>query len=260
MNDNKRWKKSCNRFVAFLDIAGFKYFRKNHETREVKKLLLKIRNAIELQNCHFIEYLYVINISDSTIVFSKDDSVESFACFSHFVGAFFNQILLEDDLLRLLNGAVAYGQICVDRDNVIFFGEAYEKAYKVQNDMNYYGIACDDSINNYFRVSDMKQNPDYYDCYHRLYVEVKSYFKKGDSPRKCMNFSWYDFNLFDYKPKCTIYCGNYWQRIDWSIDVHKSEFANMENREREEIETKMSNTKKCCEEISAHQFPKFCKK
>lgn len=253
MNDNKRWKTSCNRFVAFLDIAGFKYFRKNHKTCEVEEMLLKIRDATDLQNRHFKPYksLYIINISDSIIVFSKDDSAESFACFSHFIGAIFNQILLE---YRLLNGAIAYGDIYVGRRKMIFFGEAYEKAYELQNKMNYYGIACDDSIDNYFSVSDMKQNPDYYDSYHRLYVEVKSYLKKEDSPCKLLNFLWYESNLFDYTPN--EWCGSYWQRINGSIDSLNSEIAEMNEDDCKKIETKISNTKKCCDEMFALQFPK----
>lgn len=276
------WEEFCNRFVAFFDIAGFKHFRKNSSVDEVKEMLIKMKDITVLQNRHFqpFGYLYIINISDSIIVFTKDDSVESFANFSHFIGATFNQILLG---YRSLNGAVAYGKIYVDRDEMIFFGEAYENAYELQDKMNYYGIACHESINNYFSVNDRKQNPEYYYTYHSLYVELESYFKskkensshrflnfkwyvelesyfkskRENSSSRFLNLNWYNPDFFDYTEN--FYCGDYGQRVDCSLDAHKAEFADMDEKERKKNETKILNTKKCCKEMYKSSYPNLCK-
>lgn len=251
-NTNVIWEEFCNRFVAFFDIAGFKHFRKKKSVDVVKEMLIKMQDITVLHNRHFkpFGYLYIINISDSIIVFTKDDSVESFACFSQFIGAVFNQILLG---YRLLNGAVAYGEIYVNRDKMIFFGEAYENAYELQNEMNYYGITCHESINNYFSVNNRRHNPEYYDTYHGLYVELESYFKRENSSRRFLNFKWYDHNLFDDTE--TDCCGDYWQRVDWSLDEHKAEFADMDEEERKKNETKIRNTKGCCKEMYKSLYP-----
>lgn len=125
------WKVFSMRFVAFLDIAGFKATSK-FEFYSYSLLNAFKKISQEEQNnykCNTDEYLYIVAISDSIVIFSKDDSIESFCCFSHAIGRIFNKGIL---LGRLMNAAVSYGEIFVDKDNLIFGGVTYDTAYNLQ--------------------------------------------------------------------------------------------------------------------------------
>lgn len=85
------WKTTDNRFVAFLDILGFKdkVMRNSHEEiyselnkistvrRHLEKLVIK--NKIGLYKDIDI---YIVSFSDSIVLFSKNDSKDNFDFFT----------------------------------------------------------------------------------------------------------------------------------------------------------------------------------
>lgn len=90
------WKVIEKRFVAFMDLAGFK--ATNQYEYYTYFLLHALKEIAYNEQKSYVddenEYLYVISVSDSIVIFSKDDSIESFCCFCHAVGRIFNKCVL----------------------------------------------------------------------------------------------------------------------------------------------------------------------
>ena len=121
IESDKWWKVFSKRFVAFLDIAGFKATSKfefySYSLLQAFKEIAEKEQKFYKENAD--EYLYIIAISDSIIVFSKNDSIDSFCCFSHAIGRIYNKCII---LGRVVNAAVAYGEMFVDKDKLVFGG------------------------------------------------------------------------------------------------------------------------------------------
>ena len=144
------WDLNCKRFVAFIDIAGFKAMVHNEEATKIATILGEFKYIAdkECEEYGKVGMLYTIAISDSIILISKDYSEDSFSCFCQSLGAVFNNTLT----FKLMTAAVAFGEMYVDRTNMIFFGEPYNIAYSLQEQMNYYGVLCDDSMSEYLKL------------------------------------------------------------------------------------------------------------
>ena len=194
------WKVFSKRFVAFLDIAGFKSTSKfefySYSLLQAFKEITKEEQKFYRENTN--EYLYIIAISDSIIVFSKDDSINSFCCFSHAIGRIYNKCII---LGRVVNAAVAYGEMFVDKDKLVFGGVPYDTAYNLQEQMGYYGILCDSSLNDYF-IHNKDCTDENYLLYKSHYIDVDYYMKVKDTKEetvkifKRFNYFWYDYELY----------------------------------------------------------------
>jgi len=155
------WKPTDNRFVAFLDILGFKdlVMRKSHEDiyqtlNQLSKSKKLIEKATQLdsisKNLSDVE-VYVVSFSDSIVIFSKNDSLENFNYFLlatrwFFTGAFSKQIPIK--------GAMAHGEISLNKKEQIYFGQPIIDAYLMEEDVNYMGVVAHNSIDEY--VSNIK--------------------------------------------------------------------------------------------------------
>lgn len=209
--ENKGWKVFSNRFVAFLDIAGFKATTKYpcysySLLQAFKGIAIKEQ---EQYNIDGIDRLFIVAVSDSIIVFTKDDSIESFCCFVNTVGKIFNISLL---FKRFMNAAMVCGNTFVDREQQIFGGEAYDMAYSLQESMNYFGILCDPSISEY-----LDKNKDcgvgYFNYYKNFFFDVKYYIKeqcgvKRIATGKWLNLFWYSFVQYDNILNTRVIWGN----------------------------------------------------
>lgn len=206
------WKVFSNRFVAFLDIAGFKATTKYHFysyslLQAFKRIAIKEQEQYREGN---MDWLYIVAVSDSIIIFTKDDSVDSFCCFAHVVGRIFNKSLL---FKRFLNVAMVCGNAYVDREQQIFGGKAYNRAYTLQESMDYYGILCDSSIAEYLEKN-KNCKIKYYDIYQKHFLEIECYIKCNSCNKpiiikdKRLNYFWYDFVLYDEILNTCVIWGN----------------------------------------------------
>lgn len=201
------WRVFSRRFVAFMDIAGYK--ATNHYGFYSYSLAHALKNIANEEQERYVEridinnmneYLYIVSISDSVVVISKDDSIESFCCFCHAVGRIFNKCIL---LGRFMTAAMACGQTYVDKEKIIFGGVAYDKAYNLQEQMDYYGILSDPSIIDYFtqNINCLDEN---YLCYKKHFYDVEYYLKpnRDDDTSiktgKRLNYFWYDRLPYGY--------------------------------------------------------------
>jgi hypothetical protein len=203
--ENKEWEVTTNRFVAFFDIMGFKdlVFRKEHS--EIVKLLESIsknREALELINNHKAQdgsietgHTRSYTFSDSIIFFSSGDSK-----------ADLTKILLDCALILAfsldagipIKCAISYGQITVNVEKSVFFGQPIIDAYLLNEELLMYTIVLDNlaerkikellaekfsevftfyktplkagKINHYLKIPGQRKN--LLDAVHKLYEHV----------------------------------------------------------------------------------------
>lgn len=243
------WVPICKRFVAFIDIAGFKAMVKKESATEIATLLSDFKLLADKQ-CE--EYgqpnmLFTIAISDSIVVFSKDDSEDSFACFCQSLGVIFNNAMT----LKLMNAGVAFGDMYVDRANMIFFGEPYIIAYTLQEKMDYYGILCDESVSKYIKEKEHVTQNKHFHFYKKLFIKQPSplkILKISESSiykdmQDVLNFKWFDMHFaptHKFVEEDGIIVGTYYDRMLRVIERERKKLISTE--EYSKIEERINNT------------------
>jgi len=147
------WKITDKRFVAFFDILGFKdkIMRMSHD--DIYKELEYISKTIgKLIQEHYNDDsmntgTYAVNFSDSIAIFSKSDTVDDFNYFVVAIALLMQRMVKEKIMVK---AGVAYGEISVNKDNRIFFGQPIIDAYSMEEDVNYLGITCHATFDNYY--------------------------------------------------------------------------------------------------------------
>lgn len=140
-----KWRVSTNRYVGFIDIMGFKdlVVRKDHN--ELYEMMQKVSKAISsiqtifkgLGSTDEEESIAMMMYSDSIMVYSRTDDWYSR---SNLIAAMANlsSTLFENKIP--FKGAVAFGQMTLDFENSIFFGQPLIDAYLMQQDLYFYGV------------------------------------------------------------------------------------------------------------------------
>lgn len=161
-----------NRYIAFLDILGYKDIIENNSTNYISELLsksidLSYEMSIDIWNKLPLEYKeakddiqYTI-ISDSIIIWSKNDSLIDLFLFLITSRSIFFSFLINGMPLR---GGITIGEIEVlnkkiGKDNFsnIFFGVGLTNAYKIENSQNWSGCIVDKKC---FKILDDLENAD----------------------------------------------------------------------------------------------------
>ena len=131
-------KNTADRFVAFLDIMGFKdrVARTNHAqlleqltnfNREITSYIGKYKNS-EIQLAQF---------SDSIVLFSNDTTSISLQTLAEVTRGIMQTAI---NLQIPMKGAIAQGKITCDIPKQLFFEQALIDAYLLEENINYYGI------------------------------------------------------------------------------------------------------------------------
>lgn len=153
------WVTTTNRFVAFFDILGFKDLVMRNTHKNIYEILYKIaeeRHRLENMNnehdFNLVDFMdtdvYIVNFSDSIIIFSKNDDINNFNYFNFIVTYLFSYII---DLGLPLKAGVAHGEISVNKQTQIYFGQPIIDAYLIEEDVNYLGIVAHHSLDNYYK-------------------------------------------------------------------------------------------------------------
>lgn len=163
----KRWAPTCNRFVAFIDIMGFRdrLSRDTHE--DILELLLNFKARLSpierdaaskmsrnqpkpqktTQNDAFgTAIVRPLTFSDSILLVSGDNSPQS-ARFIMFNVQWVIQKALEVGIP--IKGAIAYGKQTSDFDSSIHFGKPLVDAYELQNNLLLYGVVLHHTMERY---------------------------------------------------------------------------------------------------------------
>jgi hypothetical protein len=150
------WQKTTKRFIAYFDIMGFKDMvqRNTHQDiltklESLKKVLKHLENITVEDN----EELKKINpekfqtrsvtFSDSIIFFSKADQLEDLQKITTDSYSLIQAALKENIGIK---GTLAFGEITVDFENLLFFGQPIIDAFLLHEEIMLYGIVLDCSF------------------------------------------------------------------------------------------------------------------
>jgi hypothetical protein len=139
------WIDTRDRFVAFLDIMGFKDMVFRRTNNSVYKMLLSFRPAV-LATEKDIQFISPTNnriitktvmFSDSIIIITNDDSEDAALNIIYDVGMIIISALKEKIPMK---GAIAYGKQTADFKNSLHFGKPLIDAFELQNELKLYGV------------------------------------------------------------------------------------------------------------------------
>jgi hypothetical protein len=144
-------KETCNRFVAFLDIMGFKDLVLKTSHKGVYNKLAPFSDELKV-----IDGLGTVNIgrqsmintrlmifSDSIILISKNDNMRSAGHIILSVGLILFHAMSKKIPIK---GAIAYGKQTADFKKSLFFGKPLIDAFELQNELKLYGVVLHDSV------------------------------------------------------------------------------------------------------------------
>jgi len=154
---NDKWEINANRFVAYLDIMGFKDMVARMKSEDIYILMKKLRDVLHSStkidwSFDKMTYLDVASFSDSIIIYSKDDSSKSLENILCSLSSIISEMLLCKIPFR---GALSWGKMILDRDNSIVFGQPLIDSYFLQEELNFYGIVLHASAE--YKISRMKK-------------------------------------------------------------------------------------------------------
>jgi hypothetical protein len=125
-------KNTANRFVAFIDILGFKNLVDSQTHSFVYNKLYALIDSIKEIHDEFGDEVKIWTFSDSILIVSKDDSEDCADSILFNTSALVTKSI---NLGLLSKGAVAYGNFTSDFENSIFFGKPLIDAYQLQEEM-----------------------------------------------------------------------------------------------------------------------------
>ncbi|MGB4775678.1 MAG: hypothetical protein WBP45_10920 [Daejeonella sp.] len=144
------WKESCERYVGFFDMMGFKnlVYRNQHEF--VKKKMNTLHQIVEEVNNNGNEStlekdkkIRVIIFSDSILFVTKDNSSTTLNYLLLTSAWFISKCFKENIPIK---GALSYGMISANFDKSIFFGKGMIDAFLLQEELQMYGCILDNQI------------------------------------------------------------------------------------------------------------------
>jgi hypothetical protein len=144
------WNITCERFVAFLDIMGFKDRLQRDGHEKVKELLesfhpiikdiqILAKRSLTLKDKDTSGFCIIpVFFSDSIVLISNGDSFSSALSMLDITEKVFQKAI---SLHIPIKGAIAYGGFTADLEKSIHFGQPLVDAYELQQEILFYGIA-----------------------------------------------------------------------------------------------------------------------
>lgn len=142
------WTITTERFVAFIDIMGFKNLVSTMSHSDLYNIMRTIDEAKTIN-----ERIYDLKeksslvkstmYSDSIMLYSKDKSTGSFESLIAAVSGLTNDLFINKIPHK---GAIAYGTMTLDSKRSIYFGQPLIDAYLLQEELHFYGIILHGSI------------------------------------------------------------------------------------------------------------------
>ena len=157
-NKKTNWNPKCERFVAFLDLLGFKdkvmrstheeIYAELHKISTVRQYLEGTTNNDSIQKALNDVDIYIVSFSDSIVLFSKNDDIDNFKFFSIALLGLFSEAIKNKIAIK---GAVAHGLVSLNKSEQIYFGQPIIDAFLLEEDVNFIGVLCHNSIDKYLK-------------------------------------------------------------------------------------------------------------
>lgn len=143
-----KWPVTTERFVAFIDIMGFKDMVMKMPHEEIYRIMKMIGDAKELNagiltDAKNQKLVRSTTYPDSIMLYSKDKTVKAFDALVTAVAGLTSDLFAEGVPHK---GAIAYGKMTLDQDRSIFFGQPLIDAYLLQEELHFYGVIMHGSV------------------------------------------------------------------------------------------------------------------
>jgi hypothetical protein len=137
---NPKGIKNC--FVAYIDLLGFTELVM---TRNWIEVFVVYEQCLEQLHQHnFTDRTQCAWFSDTFILYTNDDSVESFSSIELKTRFFVDNLISEGIMLR---GALSVGEFYADSENQVFFGKVLIDAYRYAENQKWIGyIFCPSTL------------------------------------------------------------------------------------------------------------------
>ena len=142
------------RFVAYLDILGFKNLVQQKDGKEVLEIMEVFREAVNFANSIPVpdttlsfttSLIHLAMFSDSVILYTDGIESHDFFRIVHVTKSLIASSLICKAPLR---GSIAHGEFYADEKNEIFFGKALLEAYKNEGKQQWAGAyICENTMN-----------------------------------------------------------------------------------------------------------------
>jgi len=187
---------TAERFVAIFDILGFKnrVMRDKHENIYNDLKAIQVNESVlhdtlgkqSVKELFVGSGIHIVKFSDSIILFSENNSVESFIYFLISARFVFASVLKKDFLVK---GGMAYGDVSLDRDKQLYFGQPIIDAYSLQKEVDYIGVVAHNSIDG-FKQQEIDKTNKFYPVLNQLLFEGKCPLKKSGLITH-LNLNWF---------------------------------------------------------------------
>jgi hypothetical protein len=136
------WGITCRRYVGYIDIMGFKDLVLRSSHQKVYEIMIKIDECKTFnENIKWPKlegkFVYTTTYSDSIMIFSKDDSLDSLRAFNGTISGMIEDLFAEKIPFK---GAIAFGNMTLDLKRSIFFGQPLIDSFLLQEELYFYGI------------------------------------------------------------------------------------------------------------------------
>ncbi len=172
------WLPTCKRFVAFLDIMGFKDRMLRYPHEKVLETLTSFRMAVRplgIAENLAASAVRPVFFSDSILLVSGDDSLESALRITLSAEWFVQEAL---DIQIPIKGAIAFGMQTANFEDSLHFGAPLIDAYELQNQVKLYGVVLHHTTEK--RLADLRVlDPDKYRSISPNVVEYPVPLKEG---------------------------------------------------------------------------------
>jgi len=159
------WQKTCERYVAFFDLPGFKDKAASETHADILKKMQILKDAAE--NPESVDWVdsqkmklnidsdqtKSLTLSDSIILFSKGSSVADFFKIITDSCAIRKSAIKNNIPVRIV---ISYGTVTIDFDNALFLGQPIIDACELLEDLFYLSIVLDNSAEK--KVNSYKEN------------------------------------------------------------------------------------------------------
>jgi len=186
-----------NRFVAFLDIMGFKdRVARNNHNEILTELEVFQSNISQYVSYHRDANIQLALFSDSILIYSQNDTVDSLHALADITSHIMMYAIQQEKPIPL-KGAIAAGRMTCNQTKQLYFGQALIDAYLLEENVKYYGVLVHHSAEGYLKLSEFPE-----------FRDVKAPLKGGDISH--YELKWYDIALKpdETNPKTVEECLN----------------------------------------------------
>lgn len=168
------------RFVAFLDIMGFKERVARNKHQDILASLETFQSNI---SCYIATHqdadIQMAMFSDSILLYSKDITSNSLSALAD-ITSHVMMYALQQDIPIPLKGAIAAGEMTCNQTKQLYFGQALIDAYLLEESVKYYGVVLHHSAEKYV-----------------VEYGASKYFQDKQVPLKSGRIAHYELNWYD---------------------------------------------------------------